>query len=236
MAEWIVDAAGPGGIPLALVYLELVLALTLLSTGLGFRRLAETRGDLRAARLYFAAVFVLFLALPVGLVLATAADPGATLAGFGWAAPKTGWGLSLMPLLLPVAVLAGLSGARDPAMRRAYPLAASACDGRGRFAGYELSYVLLYYLPWESVFRGALFFPLIPAVGLVPALAVQTSVATLLHIGQPDKEIVAAAVSGPLFGLLAYSTGSFLCPLVLHATAGVVADTALCRRRRREPR
>lgn len=233
MAEWLERAAGPGGIPLSLFYLELVLALTLLATGFRFRRLAEKRSDLRAARLYFLAVFVLFLVLPVGLVLATAADPAAALAGFGWAVPRAGWGLRLMPLLVPVAVLAGLSGARDPEMRRVYPLAPSACAGRGRFAVYELSYVLLYYLPWESVFRGALFFPLVPTVGLIPALAVQTAAATLLHIGQPDKEIVAAAVSGPLFGLIAYSTGSFLCPLVLHATAGVVADAALCRRRRR---
>ncbi len=236
MADWIERAAGPGGITLSLVYLELVLALTLLTTVLHFRRLERSRDELRAVRLYFLAVFVLFLALPCALTVLSSPRPAATLAGFGWTFGRIGLGLKVLLGGIPLAVLAAISGSRDPGMAKTYPIAKAACSGRGRFAGYELSYVVLYYLPWESVFRGVLFFPLVPAIGLIPALAVQTAAATLLHIGHPDKEIVAAALSGPFFGLIAFYTGSFVYPLILHATAGVLADTLLCRRLRRGER
>ncbi len=234
MADWLERAAGPGGITLSLVYLELVLAVTLLTSVLHFRRLKETRGELGAVRAYFLAVFGLFLVLPGALTFLTSARPLETLAGFGWTLGRFGLGLKLTLALLPLAGLSALSGSRDPGLRRMYPLAKEACSGTARFAGYEASYVLFYYLPWESVFRGVLFFPLVPAIGLIPALAVQTAGATLMHIGHPDKEVFAAAVSGPCFGLVAYITGSFFYPLVLHAAAGVVTDSLACRRLRRE--
>ena len=41
MADWLERAAGPGGITLSLLYLELVLALTLLTTVLHYRRLRK---------------------------------------------------------------------------------------------------------------------------------------------------------------------------------------------------
>jgi membrane protease YdiL (CAAX protease family) len=113
-----------------------------------------------------------------------------------------------------------------------YPLAKAACDGARTFVGYEISYLVLYYLPWEWVFRGVLFLPLVPAIGLIPSLAVQTAVSTLLHIGHPDAEVFGAAGAGLAFGLVAYFTGSFLYPLVLHAATGIATDTFLYVRRR----
>lgn len=233
MADWLERAAGPGGITLSLVYLELVLAVTLLTSVLHFRRLKETRSELGAVRLYFLAMFVLFLVLPCALTFLTSARPFETLAGFGWTFGRVGLGLKLTLVLLPVACLAGFSGARDPGLRRMYPFAKEACSGAGRFVGYEASYVFFYYLPWESVFRGVLFFPLVPAIGLIPALAIQTGAVTLMHIGHPDKEIFSAALSGPAFGLGAYVTGSFFYPLVIHAAVGVITDSLACRRLRR---
>ncbi len=134
---------------------------------------------------------------------------------------------------LPFALLAGFIGSRDPEMRKMYPFAKAACADRRTFAGYELSYLVLYYLPWESVFRGVLFLPLVPAVGLLPALAVQTIVSTLLHIGHPDSEVFGAAGAGLAFGLVADFTGSFFYPLILHAATGIATDTFLFLRRGR---
>ncbi len=114
-----------------------------------------------------------------------------------------------------------------------YPFAKAACAGARTFAGYELTYLFLYYLPWESVFRGVLFLPLIPIVGLIPALAVQTAISTLLHIGHPDAEVYAAAGAGLVFGLIAYATGSFLYTFILHAATGIATDTFLFLGRRR---
>jgi hypothetical protein len=99
VADWLERAAGPGGITLSLIYLELVLALTLLTTALHYRRLERTRGELRAVRLYFLAVFVLFLALPCALTALSSPRPAAALAGFGWTFGRTGLGLKLVYIL-----------------------------------------------------------------------------------------------------------------------------------------
>jgi membrane protease YdiL (CAAX protease family) len=232
MAGWLKVAEGPGGPAMALVYLEIALALTLLVTVLHFRSLRKTRDELKAVRLYFAAFFALLLAVPCLLVVLTSARPLGTLASFGWTLGRAGLGSALTLAGLPLAVLAGAIGSRDPAMDKMYPFAKAACADARTFVGYELSYLVFYYLPWEAVFRGALFLPLIPAIGLVPALAVQTAVSTLLHVGHPDAEVFAAAGAGLAFGLVAYVTGSFVYTLVLHAATGIATDTFLYLRRR----
>jgi membrane protease YdiL (CAAX protease family) len=233
VATWLKEALGPSG-PLAFVYLELVLSLTLLASVLHFRSLRRSKDELAAVRLYFVAFFVLLLAVPCLLVFLTSAGPGAALTSFGWTFGRAGRGAALTAIGLPLAILAGFVGSRDAEMKKTYPFAKAACAGGRRFIGYELSYLLLYYLPWEFVFRGVLLLPLVPAVGLVPALAVQTAISTLLHIGHPDTEVFAAAGAGLVFGLIAWATGSFLYTLILHAATGMATDTFICLRRRKE--
>jgi len=234
VAGWLERAAGPGGPVLALVYVEIAVALTVLVTVLHYRRLLERHGELRAVRLYFAAFFTLLLAVPCVTTVLAAGRPQDLMASFGWTFGRAGLGAVLILAGLPVAVLAGFIGSRDPAMRRIDPFAKAACADTRTFAGYELSYLVLYYLPWEFVFRGVLFLPLVPVIGLIPALAVQTVISTLLHIGHPDPEVFAAAGAGLAFGLIAYFTGSFVAPLVLHAATGIAMDTLLFVRLRRE--
>jgi len=233
VAGWLERAAGPGGPSMALIYLELAVAFTLLTTVLHFRRHRETSLELKAVRRYFLAFFSLVLVLPIAIILLTAARPLETLSSFGWTFGRAGLGAALTLAGLPVAILAGFIGSRNPALQKMYPFAKAACADGPKFAGYELSYLVLYYLPWESAFRGVLFLPLVPAIGLVPALALQTTVSTLLHIGHPHSEVIAAAGAGVAFGLIAYFTGSFFCPLVLHASTGIVTDTLLFLRRRK---
>ena len=78
-----------------------------------------------------------------------------------------------------------------------------------------------------------LFFPLLGTVGLLPALAVQTMLSTLYHIGHPDTEIAASLAAGFLFGLVAYHTRSILYTTAIHALFGIATDVASCLRRRR---
>ena len=231
MAGWLREAAGLGGVPLALVYLELVAALALLASVLHFRGLRKTRGEIAAVRRYFIFFFILLLVVPCMMVLLTSSRPWAVLASWGWTFGRAGRGLLLAAAGLPLAILSGFIGSRDPEMRKMYPFAKAACADTRTFAGYELSYLFLYYVPWEFVFRGILFLPLVPLLGLVPALAVQTAISTLLHIGHPEKEIFAAAAAGIVFGLIAWATASFLYPLILHAATGIATDTFLFLRR-----
>lgn len=233
MAGWLERAAGPGGLTLALIYLELLAAMALLATVLHFRRLKERREELAAVRLYFLAFFVLMLAVPGVIVAATDGRPLDRLASFGWTFGRAGLGAGLLAAGLPLAVLAGSIASRDPGLRKMYPFAKAACADAGAFVRYQILYFVLYYLPWESVFRGVLFLPLVPVIGLVPALAVQALVSTLLHIGHPDSEVFAAAAAGLAFGLVAFFTGSFLYTLVLHAATGIATDTFIFLGRRK---
>lgn len=233
MSAWLEKSAGPD-LPLALVYLELALALTLLATVLHFRHARKARAELAAVRLYFASFFGLGLLAPGLIVALTSAEPLALLASWGWTFGQSGPGLMIVAAGLPLAVLASAVGSRDPEMIRMYPFAKDAYSSMRTFLVYQASYVLLYYLPWEFIFRGVLFLPLVPAIGLLPALAVQTLISTLFHIGHPDSEVFAAAGAGLLFGAIAWLTGSFFYTFVLHAAAGVATDTFLYRRRRSE--
>jgi membrane protease YdiL (CAAX protease family) len=232
MAAWLERAPGPAGPSLAAVYVELGLAFILLATILHFRRSRGTSGELRAVRRYFLLFAALVLAAPVALVLLTASHPFAFLASAGWTFGRSGLGAVMTLAGLPLTVQAGRVGSRDPAMQRMYPFAKAVCASTASFVSYEIAYFGLYYVPWESAFRGILFLPLVPVIGLVPALAVQTAVSTLLHFGHPRTEIAAAAGAGIAFGLLAYFTGSFLYPLILHASTGISTDTFLFLRRR----
>jgi membrane protease YdiL (CAAX protease family) len=227
MAGWLDRAAASGGLVHLLVYLEIAAGLAAVATILHFRRHRGTAGELRAVGTYFAAWAALLLAVPCATIAVTAAKPVETLASFGLTFGRTGRGLALAGLGLPVAVGLGLLSSRDPDMRAMYPLAKAAlADGRS-LAAYELSYLVFYYLPWEFVFRGALLLPLVPAVGLVPALALQTLLSTLLHVGHPRAEILAAAGGGVALGLVAYATGSIVYTLIMHAAAGISLDVSL---------
>jgi membrane protease YdiL (CAAX protease family) len=233
MAGWLDQGSAWSGLAPVLVYAEVAAGLAAVATVLHFRRRRGTAGELRAVRTYFAAWAVLLLAVPCATIAVTAARPLEAFASFGLTLGRTGLGLALAGLGLPVAVALGLLSFRDPEMRAMYPLAkAPLADGR-RFAAYELSYLVLYYLPWEFVFRGALLLPLVPAVGLVPALALQTVLSTLFHIGHPRSEILAAAGAGLVLGLVAYTTGSVLYTLVMHAAAGISLDASIYFKRRR---
>ena len=149
----------------------------------------------------------LLLAVPVLIVVVAAPSPGDFLWFVGLTPGRVGTGLLFSAVGVPLAAVAGFIGSRDSAMQSQYPYSKEACADPRQFVRYEIAYLVLYYLPWEFVFRGLLFFPLVPLVGLIPALAVQTIVSTLYHFGHPATEIFAAVGAGIVFGLVAYVTG-----------------------------
>lgn len=212
------------------LYLYLAAAFPLMMTVFHHRTLLKKRGDYRAFLLYFTAFFALFLAVPVLIILIAAPDPRAFLASVGLTSGRAGRGLLITAASVPVALLAAVVGSRDPAMKGQYPFSKEACAGPKKFILYETSYLFFYYLSWEFLFRGILFFPLVAAVGLIPALTVQTIISTVYHFGHPDSEIFAALGAGLAFGLIAYATGSFLYAFIIHALAGIANDLFLYHR------
>ena len=220
--------SGSASVLWTVLYLYLAAAFTVMITICRADRFVSRHGDYRAYLLYFLWFALTLFVVPVGiLVLGAPAAAGTFLAKVGLTGGRAGTGLLLAALSLAVAPLIAWIGARDPAMRARYPFSKQACASTGRFVRYELAYLTLYYLPWEFVFRGALFLPLVPAIGLGPALAVETIASTLYHIGHPDSEIAASLGAGFAFGLISYLTGSVLYTVFIHALIGISTDTVL---------
>jgi len=215
------------------LYAYLALAFTLLLTVFSRRRLCGRRDEFKATLLYFAIFFLLLFALPAAALLITDREALDFLREIGLRVGNWRLGLALVAASAPLAWLGSLVGGRDQGLSEFYPFASSACRGGKRLALYETAYFFLYYLPWEFAFRGLLFFPLVGTVGLLPALAVQTMLSTLYHIGHPDTEIAASLAAGFLFGLVAYHTRSILYGVAIHALFGIATDVASCLRRRR---
>lgn len=209
---------------MAVVLPYLAVALTALVTGLHHRRLRARLGDPAGIWLFFALFFLLLAAVPAAILSVGGPPAGRALAEVGLRAGRWPLALPAAAAALPLALLIGRLASNSPAMRRHYPLSRGACAGDGRFALHEALYVLLYYTSWEMLYRGLLFFPLVPLVGFTAAASLSTALSVLHHIGNPDTEVVGALVGGYLLCALALWSGSFLYCIPLHAAVGVGND------------
>jgi membrane protease YdiL (CAAX protease family) len=200
-------------------------AFALLFSLFHYRRLTQRWDDLRAFLVYFAAVFCLFLVIPILIIFLFSPAALLFLKEAGLTLGNWRRGLGIAAVGAPLAVLSGFIGSRDAELGRFYPFSKTACRSPKSFIAFEAGYLLLYYVAWEFLYRGILFFPLIPAIGLIPALALQTIISTLHHAGHPQSEILASLAGGFVFGLVAYFTGSFIYCIFLHALTGISTDT-----------
>jgi len=198
--------------------------------------IGDLPGDLPAYALRFSCSFLLMGLLPLLLALALGERPG----GLGLRRPRPlrpRWAYPLLAFL----VLAGVFlGAYSPALFSYYPYSRTLALawGGGGFAVHVLLYAVLYYLPWELLFRGILLFPLVrladprlyeagpgPVTGIPLLLVIlQAIVSAMLHFGHPFSETLIALPFGILLGWLALRTGSLLPGLALHALAGIGQD------------
>jgi uncharacterized protein len=171
----------------------------------------------------YLAAFLLLFCLPALLCRLTLRRP---LSDFGLRPGNWRMGLGFLALGAPLMLLAAALAAKDPAMQAEYPLAKSALQDLPLFIALEGAY-LLYYFSWEFFFRGFLLFGLEKPFGPLAAVLIQTIPSTIVHIGKPLSECLAAILAGLLFGWLSLRTRSILYPLALHALVGVALDVAI---------
>jgi membrane protease YdiL (CAAX protease family) len=181
--------------------------------------------------------------------LATPRDPGQALRSVMWAVLFLG----LIPLLLsrPLGLDLGRLGVRlgdrsaglqalvlgllavvpvaylaagDPAIQAAYPWPGPwAGSSALAFLAWACTYSF-YYLAYEFFYRGFLLNGLEPLLGRFGALWLQTVASTMLHLGNPLVETVAALPAGLIFGLLALRTRSLLYVILVHLALGLATD------------
>ena len=205
-------------------------------------------GDLPTYAWRFLLSFLVLGALPMAAALALGERP----AGLGLTWPKPLFPRWAFPLLLGVMILGALVGAYSSPIFAYYPYTRTLTESRpGGAVGFLLHaifYIVLYYLPWEVLFRGILVFPLLRLVGgegrylrrkadpslpaaLLAVACLQALPSTLLHFGHPWSETLAALPFGLVLGWLALATGSLLPGLALHAAAGLFLDLFILLRR-----
>ena len=123
-------------------------------------------------------------------------------------------------LVLPLAWFA----AGEPSVRLAYPWPGPwAGSSAVAFLAWAFTYSL-YYLAYEFFFRGFLLRGLEPGLGRTGAIWFQTVASTMLHLGKPLLETVAALPAGLIFGLLALRTRSLLYVVIIHLALGLATD------------
>lgn len=158
------------------------------------------------------------------LPLAFARAGGIRPSDVGWRPPRWRPALGLAGGLLLLALPLLWVAAGDPAMRASYPWPGPwLAEAPWRIVMWAPLYGL-YYLAFETFYRGVLLRTLAPWWGTGAANWTQATCACLVHVGKPLAETVVALPASLLFGLLALRTRSLVVPWLLHLGVGVALD------------
>lgn len=137
-------------------------------------------------------------------------------------------GLKLCLIALPICALCGLSCVLDTDMSSMYPLVDFGACTWWQIAIYFCSY-FLYYIGWEYLFRGILYFGSEQKCGVLCSILITTLISALIHtsiagFGKPMIETLSAIPAGLIFGYVTSKTRSINYSLIIHAMVGVFTD------------
>ena len=71
-------------------------------------------------------------------------------------------------------------------------------------------------LGWEFIWRGLMLFAFARAFGPGPAIFLQAVPFAFMHLGKPEFETLTTIFGGAAFGWVAWQSGSFLYPFLIH--------------------
>lgn len=69
---------------------------------------------------------------------------------------------------------------------------------------------------WEFMWRGLMLFALARYLGPGPAIFLQAVPFAFMHLGKPEIETLSTIFGGAAFGYIAWQSGSFLYPFLIH--------------------
>lgn len=69
---------------------------------------------------------------------------------------------------------------------------------------------------WEFIWRGFLLFGMAAVLGPGPAIWLQAVPFAFMHLGKPEVETLTTVFGGAAFGFVAWQTGSFFYPFLIH--------------------
>lgn len=150
---------------------------------------------------------VLYFVLPMlVIVLLFRESPGA----YGWGVGD--WRMGLKWVLIGCGLMAVVLYvlAVTPAMKSFYEARAP----EGVFNLIYLTGVDLF--GWEFMWRGLMLFALAHYFGPGPAIFLQAVPFAFMHLGKPEVETLSTIFGGAAFGYVAWQSGSFLYPFLIH--------------------
>ena len=130
-------------------------------------------------------------------------------------------------ILAPIFILASYTSINKPDFLAEYPMYKGVGSSAGMFLSHAAAY-LIFYISWETYFRGFLQFGLRQSMGDWQAILVQVIASCLVHIGKPTGEIYGSIIGGLVWGLIAFRTRSILFIILLHWLLGVSLDFFIC--------
>ncbi|MDX1613447.1 MAG: CPBP family intramembrane glutamic endopeptidase [Candidatus Promineifilaceae bacterium] len=150
---------------------------------------------------------LLYFVVPMILILLLFRERPANF-GFRWGDVRTGLMWTVVGCVGMAIVLWFV--ARTPAMQRYY--AAKAPDS----AAYLIYINAVDLFGWEFIWRGVLLFGLARVIGPGPAIWIQAIPFAFMHLGKPELETLTTIFGGAAFGFVAWQSGSFLYPFLIH--------------------
>lgn len=166
------------------------------------------------------AALLLWLIIPILLIKLILKD---SLAEWGLCPGDYRFGLKFLALAIVIMALPLYLNAQSPEFQAEYPLTKLAGKDSTHFLLWELTY-LIYYIGFEFLFRGYLLFGLKDKLGPFMAIMAQTIPSTIIHIGKPEGETIAAILAGIVLGAVALRTRSILYVLLFHWYVGIATD------------
>ncbi len=156
---------------------------------------------------------VVFLGLLPLLAMLLFAGLQPTHLGLGFSNPGSTakWTLALSAIVVGINFL----NARKPSNLRMYP---QIRIGEWTYPVLALSGATwaFYLLAYELLFRGILFVPLVPLIGLTPAIALNASIYALAHLPKGMKESLGAIPFGIVICLVTWSVGNIWAAFLVH--------------------
>ena len=122
------------------------------------------------------------------------------------------WRTGLMWTVIGCAVMALILWflGRTPGIQRYY--AAKAPDN----TAYLIYITAVDLFGWEFMWRGFLLFGMAAVIGPGPAIWLQAVPFAFMHLGKPEIETLSTIFGGAAFGFVAWQSGSFLYPFLIH--------------------
>ncbi len=150
---------------------------------------------------------VLYFVIPMVVILLLFRDKPAQY-GFRIGDWRTGLIWTIVGCLVMAIILWFV--ARTPVMQRYYT--AKAPDS----TTYLLYITAVDLFGWEFMWRGFMLFGLAAVLGPGPAIWLQAIPFAFMHLGKPEVETLTTIFGGAAFGFIAWQSGSFLYPFLIH--------------------